>query len=96
MTKKNDIIKKLIARGVTGGALGTFFTGKGKRSDVSILVGAALGASVVALDEALETGEPVLFEEDGFIYRLYPDGRQEFVRAIEHKKVNVPKKFSLE
>lgn len=96
MSRKNDIIKKLIAGGIVGGALGALFTKESKDSKASILLGAALGASVVALDKAVSTGEPVLFEEDGFMYRLYPDGHQELVREIEHEEIDIPKNFSLE
>lgn len=96
MPNKNDIIKKAIAGGIVGGALGALFTGKSRGALASMIAGAAIGASLEALDKAVDTGIPVLFEEDGYMYRLYPDGSQELVRKIEPQKIKIPQNFSLE
>ncbi len=96
MAENNDIIKNAIAGGIIGAALGALFTGKSKGALASLIAGAAIGASLKALEKAKDTDIPVLYEEDGSIFRLHPDGRSEFVREIEQQNVIIPETFSLD
>ncbi|MFK5958478.1 MAG: hypothetical protein QM495_06335 [Lutibacter sp.] len=96
MPDNNDIIKAAIAGGLIGAALGALFTGKSERSLASLIAGAAIGASLKALEKAKDTNIPVLYEENGSIFRLHPDGTSEFVREIEQSKINIPEIFSLD
>jgi len=94
--KEIDIIKSAINGGVIGASLGALITGKGKDSMLSALVGAAIGASIKALEESREVEIPILYEEDGIVYRRYTDGRIEKVKTIERTKTKIPSTFSLE
>ena len=93
---KNDIIEGAIAGGLIGAALGALFTGKSKGSIVSLIAGAAIGASLKALEKAKKTNIPVLYEENGSLYKLHPNGECEFIREIEQNEIDIPENFSLE
>lgn len=96
MSEKEEFILAAIAGGLVGAALGAVLTGKGKHTVISALAGAAIGASLVALKEAKEIDIPVLYEEDGVIYRDFPNGRREVVRQLTKVESNIPQTFSLE
>lgn len=96
MPDNNDIIENAIAGGVIGAALGALFTGKSKGAFASLIAGAAIGASIKALEKAKHTDVPILYEENGSIFKRYPDGRNEFVKDIEQQDVNIPENFSLD
>lgn len=94
--KKQEIINSAIAGGIIGAALGALLTGKGKSTIVSALAGAAIGASIKAIKEAEKLDMPVMYEEDGTIYRVYPDGTKELVKEIDRTNVTIPQNFSIE
>ncbi len=93
---KNEIVESAIAGGVIGAALGAIITGRSKETLASIIVGAAIGASLTAFKNALKTNIPILFEDNGSIYKLYPNGKVEFIRTIEHEVIEIPETFSLD
>ena len=96
MTEDNDILKKAIAGGLIGAALGALFTGKSKDTLTSLIAGAAIGASLEALKKAKNTDIPVLYEDDGSIYKLHPNGQREFIKETEQEEINIPETFSLD
>lgn len=94
---KDEIIKNAIAGGTIGAALGALLTGRSDRSVLAAIVGAAIGASLTAQREAKKIDASVLYEIDGSIYRVYPDGTKEFVKEIPQANKNIPlKDFRLE
>lgn len=96
--KKNrrELVESALAGGLIGAALGALLTGKSKGAIVSALVGAAIGASLKAIDEATEINMPVLYEEEGVIYKIYPDGSKEMVKKINRYNTKIPLSFSIE
>lgn len=98
MPKKNkdEIIEGAVAGGAIGAALGALLTGRTKGAVVSALVGAAIGASLKAIKEAEDLDTPVLYEFDGVIYRVHPDGRREKVKQLSSRSGSVPNKFTLD
>lgn len=93
---KYEIIEGALAGGIIGVALGSLLTGKSRGALASFIVGAAIGASLKALKEAKKTNIPVLYEEDGVIYKLHPNGKRKFVKNLEQQKVEIPLNFTLE
>ena len=94
---KHEIIENAVAGGVIGAALGALITGKSEYTLASAIVGAAIGASVKAQKEANKLNIPVLYEEDGIIYKYLPNGEREMVKEIESiQNNNVPPTFTLE
>lgn len=87
---KDEIIKNAIAGGTIGAALGAMLTGRSDRSVLAAIVGAAIGASITAQLEAKKIEASVLYEIDGSIYRVYPDGTKEFIKDIPKSKKNIP------
>ena len=93
MTKKerNKVIEAAIAGGAIGAVLGAIVTGKKKDSFIAALVGAAIGASRIALDEAKELDVPVLYDRNG---------NREVIKKRNHKNriyiKKLPTSFSLE
>lgn len=87
-----------IKKGLTGSALGAFITGKKNNTIISAMVGAAVGASIKAFEEAIKANAPVMYEEDGAFYVIHPDSTIEFVNRKENikKSKKVPLKFSLD
>lgn len=100
MPKKNqnreEIIENALAGGLIGAALGAALTGRGDRSIIAALVGAAIGASITAQKEAEEMEVPVVYENDGVIYKVYPDGHKEVIKRIKKNQIPVPREFRLE
>jgi len=94
--KKQEIIEGAIAGGVMGAALGSLLTGKGKTTLISAITGAAIGASIKALKEAKKLEVPVLYEEDGTIYRVFSNGDREVVKELKKTDTNIPQTFLLE
>ncbi len=93
---RNKIIERAIEGGLFGAALGALLTGKSKGTIASALVGAAIGASIKALEEAKELDVPVLYEEDGVIYKIYPNGKSEIVKKSKKQRNNIPLTFFLD
>lgn len=103
MPKKNknktEIIESALKGGLVGAALGALLTGKKEDSITAAIVGAAIGASVKALEEARENKLPVMFEEDGVLYELHPNGRRTTVNNSVEKgktRVHIPRNFKLD
>lgn len=92
---KDEIIEHALIGGFLGSALGALLTGKTKNTFASAIAGAAIGASLKAIEEAKDLETPVMYEEGGKIYRVYSDGRKEFVKELEKTKVKVPLKFTI-
>lgn len=91
----DEIIENALLGGVIGVALGALLTGKSKDSLAAALLGAAIGASVTALNEAKENNLPVLIEENGVLYELYPDNSKRFVRKLRNPSPSIPSKFKI-
>ncbi len=94
--KSDQVVEGAIAGGLVGAVLGAFLTGKGEGTMISAIVGAAIGASIKAGEEAKNLDLPVLYEENGNIYKVYPDGRKELVRQLVKVRTRIPKRFTLE
>ncbi|RLD52007.1 MAG: hypothetical protein DRJ05_17840 [Bacteroidetes bacterium] len=93
---KHEIIENAVAGGVIGAALGAVITGKSEYTHASAIVGAAIGASLKAQKEANDLKVPVLYEEDGIIYKYFPNGERELVKEIEPiQKSIIPPTFTL-
>lgn len=92
---ENEIITKALEKGIIGATLGALFTGKSKVALASLIAGIAIGASFKAFKQAKKTNIPVLYEDNGSIYRLYSNGKLEFVKKIESNNTNIPERFSL-
>jgi len=75
---------------------GLFLTGKSKGAMVAGIVGAAIGASLRARKEAKKLSTPILFEENGCLYREYSDGKIEFVKQLHRPQLEIPSTFSIE
>ncbi|MEX1003120.1 MAG: hypothetical protein WDZ35_13465 [Crocinitomicaceae bacterium] len=95
---KHEIIERAIAAGIVGAALGALLTGKSKGALAAGIVGAAIGASIKAQKEAKQFELSYLYEENGKIYRAFPDGSREFVKRISRsgRELNIPSTFTLE
>ena len=81
----DEIIESALAGGIIGAALGALLTGRSKDTLASALLGAAIGASVKALSEAKENQLPVLFEENGTLFQLNPDGSTKLIKRSGRK-----------
>ena len=92
---RDEIIKKALQDAVVGGALGALLTGKSKGTLASVLLGVAIGASVKAQEEAKELSIPVLYEKNGAIWRVYADGKREFVKKLDRPNHRIPQRFTL-
>lgn len=93
---KHEIIEKALAGGLIGAALGALLTKRSQGAVSAALVGAAIGASLAAMKEAREKQLAFVYEEDGALYREYPDGTREYIRDIEKSDTKVPSTFSLD
>lgn len=94
--KSDKIVEGALAGGLVGAALGALLTGKGEGTMISAIVGAAIGASIKAGEEAQKMNLPVLYEENGKIYKVFPDGKKELIRELAKVKTRIPKTFILE
>ncbi|MBK7127801.1 MAG: glycine zipper 2TM domain-containing protein [Crocinitomicaceae bacterium] len=94
---RDEIIKDAIAGGLIGAALGAMLTGKSDRSILAAIVGAAINASLKAQQEVKALDTSVVYEIDGIIYRVHPDGSKEFVKRLPRSKRRIYKReFRLE
>ena len=94
--QKRNKIQEALEEGKVGATLGSLITGKSERAVASMLLGAAIDASVKALEEAMELGIPVMYEEGGVIYKAMPNGEQKKVKTLKKNTVEVPSTFKLE
>ncbi|MBC7425713.1 MAG: hypothetical protein H7321_04175 [Bacteroidia bacterium] len=92
---KTKIIREALAKGLTGRSLGAFLTGTSSRTNISMLVGAAIDASVVALQEARDLNMPVMIADDGYLCFLHPDGSVEKLGKMKRSRVRVPSTFTI-
>jgi hypothetical protein len=92
---KDEIIEGALSSGLIGASLGALLTGKSKDSLVAALLGAAIGASVSALDEAKENNLHVLIEENGFLYELSPDGKKKQIKKLKRSNKSIPLRFQI-
>jgi hypothetical protein len=88
-------IENAISHGISGAALGAMLTGKSKKSIIASLVGTAIGASITAQEEAKELEQALLYEDEGTIFRVYPDGHREVVKKLIRPNTNIPRNFKL-
>lgn len=94
--EKHEIIKGAIAGGFFGASLGALLTGKSKGALAALIAGAAIGASIKALKEAEKISIPVLYEEDGVIYKLSSDGTIKIFKKLNRHQIEIPSTFILE
>lgn len=96
--KKNrrEIVEGALAGGLIGAALGAILIGKSRGAIASALVGAAIGASIKAMKEAEEMNMTVLYEENGTVYKVFPDGSRVEFKKINRTNIKIPTSFSLE
>lgn len=94
--KKDERIENAIAGGLVGAALGALLTNKSEDTIVASLVGAAIGASLSAIDEAKDISTPVMYEENGKLYKQYSNGKKEFVKNISKHNQKIPPTFSID
>lgn len=93
---KDERIENAIAGGLVGAALGALLTNKGEGTIVAGLVGAAIGASVSAINEAKYISTPVMYEENGKLYKQYANGKKEFVKSLSKHNQKIPPTFSID
>jgi hypothetical protein len=95
MNQDEELLKKLIAGGLVGGALGALITkNKGDGFLLGALAGAALLATFKAHEQAQRTDVPLLVEEEGSIYEIQ-SGVKRFIKKIEKPVVTIPERFKL-
>lgn len=92
---KHEIIEGFLAGGLIGASLGAILTGKKKETIVASLVGAAIGASIIAQKEAESLTTPIMYEENGRIYKRYANGSIEFVKDLPKSRAVIPSTFSI-
>jgi hypothetical protein len=96
LTKSRDqIIESALIGGAVGASLGAILTGESKRTATAMLVGAAIGATIQAKQEAEAYNLSRLVEVDGKIYRIAPNGDKKLIKTITRSKVNIPDTFSI-
>jgi len=93
---KDEIIEGAIGDGLFGASLGAYLTGKNKRILAAGLVGTAIGASLKVQDNVKRLKMSFLYEENGVVYRSFPDGSRRFVKTIEKHKLEIPTHFTIE
>jgi len=60
------------------------------------IVHAARRASESVVAKTRTHGIPVVYEEDGVVYRSFADGKIELVKRLPKSRVSVPKTFTLD
>lgn len=93
---RDQIIEGALVGGAVGGALGAILTGESQRTATAMLVGAAIGATIKAKQEASEFKLTRLIETDGKIYSISPNGKKKLVRSITRSRISVPETFTIE
>jgi hypothetical protein len=53
------------------------------------LLGLAIGAAVKAQKKAKENDVPYVIEEDGYLYKVYPDGSRKKIKPVPNPRYNV-------
>ena len=93
---EKEVIETALLFGVVGAALGAALTGKSQSSVIAGLLGAAIGASFSANQRALKNNLSVLVEEDGFLYRIDPNGSRTRIKRLKTTSTKIPSKFIIE
>lgn len=90
------MLESLIAGGVVGAALGALLA---KKKEQGATLGAIAEAAIVATyranEEAQKANVPVMFEENGNLFVLHPDGTKEFIKEIPRKPFLKGNRFKL-
>lgn len=96
MEQDDKILENLITAGVVGAALGALLS-KDKREGATLgaLAGAAILATFRANEEAKKSNLPLILEEEGSLYEIYPNGERKFLRKIEKPNITLPSQFKL-
>jgi len=98
MENDKQIINNLIAGGLVGAALGALLSDENKSGNNAVL-GAIAGAAIVATfranEEAKKSNLPMVLEEDGSLYEVYPNGDRRLLKKIEKPQIKIPSKFNL-
>ncbi|TGL71317.1 hypothetical protein [Leptospira kmetyi] len=99
MSQEDD---KILENVIAGGILGASLTALLKDRDANgtdIVLGALLGAvvlaSVNAKEKAKEYNQDVLVRKGDNLYRKTPDGREIFIRRLPPRKSNFPREYDL-
>ena len=95
MQNDSEILETLILGGILGAALSALVSPKNEVSVTGSIAGAVILASFKAYENAQKTGLPVIIEEKNALYRIYPDGRKEFIKQLPRITTSVPEKFIL-
>ncbi len=95
MQNDSEILEALILGGILGAALSALVSPKNEVSLTGSIAGAAILASFKAYENAQKTGLPVIIEENNALYRIYPDGKKEFIKQLPRVTTPVPEKFIL-
>jgi hypothetical protein len=91
-----EIIEKAILGGVIGAALGALFSKDAKSTVSAAVAGAALAASISALSESQESGEEVLFVREGKMFKVFPNGKEVFIKNMPTSSQPLPKGLKIE
>ncbi|TGM88669.1 hypothetical protein [Leptospira licerasiae] len=99
MSQEDDkILENIIAGGILGASL-TALLKERNTSNTDIVLGALLGAvilaSVNAKEKAKENNQDVLIRKGDDLYRKTPDGREIFLRRLPPRKSNFPTEYNL-
>lgn len=87
----SNLVDAALTRGLNGAALGAFLTGKKKSTLIAKLLGAAIAAAIQAQKEARENNVPYIIEENGFLYKIHPDGTQKRIRKVKKPSYKITK-----
>lgn len=96
MKNDDEILESLIAGGLIGAALGALLS-KSKENGATIgaLAGAAILATFKASEQAKKSKVPILYEENGLLYEIQPNGKKRFIKELEKSLSLKNKKFTL-
>ena len=97
MSKKDEeLFERLLVSGIIGAALGALLSkNKGAGAVIGALGGAAILASWEATEEAKKTSIPLIYEENGILYEIHPDGTKKTVKKLPKSNRTLPKRFDL-
>ena len=92
---RDKIIEGALIGGAAGATLGAIITGEGKGTITAMLVGAAIGATAKAKEEAQNFQLTRLAEIDGKIYKIAPNGTKKLVKSITRTSNIIPDTFTI-
>jgi gas vesicle protein len=96
MENENGILKKLVAGGIIGAALGALIAeDEGEGATIGAIAGAVLFATLKANEEAKQTNVPFYIQEDFKLYKIASDGTKHFIKEIEKPSIQLNKNFKL-